>query len=181
MLGLVLLKGKQPKQKADALRFFEDLKTEKPDLLLPIQALAWLRFDKRAYLTGVEDLTELVAKLPKPKKPRDGYPLAALNAFQWAGQLREFAASADETRPVPEPALKKLDAAVADHGEEAVQLYEKGRGQTRATIRDFEAKIESATDEADKSKLKIDRRQVGNYVLFPFDVAVDAVLAGLDR
>ena len=47
LYGLALLKT--PKQRAEALAYFETLKTEQADLLPVLQSLAWLSFDKRAF------------------------------------------------------------------------------------------------------------------------------------
>ncbi len=180
LYGLVLLKSKQLRLRAEALKHFETLKAEKPDLLLPLEVLAWLRFERRLYPAGIDDLTELMSKIPRPKKPKEALPAELVYLFPWVGRLREFAAMVDE-RPVPEPSLARLDAAVAAHGAEAVKLYEQGREATRAVASDFDAKAASATDEATRAKLKIDRRQVAAYAVFPFDDAVQAILAGMDR
>ena len=76
---------------------------------------------------------------------------------------------------------RKLDAVVASAGEEAGKTYEQGREQTRATVRDFDQKIDTAGDDATKSKLRIDRKQFIHYAVLPFDALTDAVLAGLDK
>ena len=178
LYGLILLKARQ---RADAERQFEDLRIERPALLLPNQALAWLRFDRRDYGDGIRDLTELVGKIGPAKKPGEAYPAEAQQLFSWVGQLREFAADADERRSVPTSAFQRLDAAAAAHGSAAAQLYDKGREQVRGLLGDFDAKIAAAPSEAVKVRLGIDRRQVGNFVAFPFEAAVQGILDGLDR
>jgi hypothetical protein len=180
LYGLVLLKSKQSRLRAEAVKHFETLKAEKPDLLLPLEVFAWLRFERRLYQAGIDDLTELVSRIPRPKKPKDALPAELVYLFPWVGRLREFAAMVDE-RPVPEPSLARLDTAVAAHGAGAVKLYEQGREATRTIARDFDAKAAAATDEATRAKLKIDRRQVTAYAVFPFDEAVQAILVGMDR
>lgn len=180
LYGLALLRSKNPKQRAEAVRYFEDLKSEKPELLLPLQVLAWGQFEKRQYSLGVEGLAEFVAKIPKPG-PKENYSPAAIQTFQWVGQLREFAPTADDARPVPKPTLDRLDAAVADHGDAAKTAYSKGRQRTQGAQQAFDDKVIAAEDEAMRSKLKIDRKQVSNFVVFPFDEAIQSVLETLDQ
>lgn len=180
LYGLVLLKSKQPKQRAEALAHFEALKNEKPELLLPLQALCWIRFERRMYQAGIDDLAELFTKLPKPQRPREPFPPELEYLFRWAGQLREFAAQVDE-RQAPEASLRRLDAAVAQHGPELGTLYEQGREQTRQRNRQFDAQAAAARDPATQAKIMIDRRQVSSFTGFPFEEAVQAILAGLDR
>ena len=180
LYGLVLLKSKQPKHRAEAMAHFEALKNEKPNLLLPLQALCWIRFERRMYQAGIDDLAELFTKLPKPQKPREKFPAELEYLFRWAGQLREFAAQVDE-RQAPEASLRRLDAAVAQHAPELAALYEQGREQTRQRNRQFDAQASATRDPATRAKIMIDRRQVSSFTTFPFEEAVQAILAGLDR
>jgi hypothetical protein len=177
LFGLVLLKSRQ---KADASKHFESLKMEQPNVPLPSAALAWLRFDSGRYASGVDDLVELVGKISRQKDAPSPHELAIQAIAPWIGQLREFAGSVDEKRSTPAPTLARLDAAVASLGEPALKLYEQGRDETRAKIKQLDTEIQSA-DEAAKARLRIKRRQVSSYAQFPFDAAVESVLAGLDR
>ncbi len=178
LYAMILLKARQ---RDEAQRHFASLKNEQPGLVLPFQGLAWVQFDKRAYANGVNELADLVAKAPRPKKPTDAYPADVQQAFHWTGQLREFAAAVDERRMVAEEAYQRLDSAAAAHGEAAAQLYEKGRAQSRRVAKDFDARIAAAPDDVKKSKLQIDRRQLLYYTAFPFETAVQSILARLDQ
>jgi eukaryotic-like serine/threonine-protein kinase len=178
LFGLVLMKTRQ---RADAVRHFENLKIEHSTSPLPPLALAWLKFERRMYPSGVEELVELVNKLSKPTGPGDAATAEAQSILPWVGQLREFAAVGDEKHSTPAAVLDKLDAAVAEHGEAAKKLYEQGRTQTRDKVKQFDARIESAPDEATGAKLRIERRQVTPFAQFPYDAALQIVLAGLDR
>jgi len=149
--------------------------------LLPLQALAWLRFFGRSYQPGVESLAELVSRIPVPKKSGEALSEEVRRLLSWIGQLREFAASVQDTRVVPEDNLKRLDDAVMAHGEEAGRFYEQGRAKTQSTAREFDKQHDAATDEATKLKLRVDRRQLPNYVSFPFDQAAQKILAELDQ
>ena len=126
LYGLLLLKSRQREVSA---KYFDDLASQFPNALLPLQAIAWLQFDwKRTYQSGVEELTKLVSKIPKPKKPNDSYQESELQVLSWAGQLREFATiAAEEGKRPSADSLASLDAAVAKHGPEAVSSYEEGR------------------------------------------------------
>ena len=179
MYALVLLKAKD---RDSALAYFEELKSESPDLLLPLQGLVWVRFDKRAYLAGVNELIGLVRRIPKPKGPTDAYSPEARHVFTWAGQLREFVASAvqDSGRPLSE-ALGNLDAAVADHGPQAQDLYKQGRARSEGVVADFDKRTSAAEDDATAKILKVQRRQLVHYAEFPFDKFAQQILSRLDE
>lgn len=178
LYGLILVRARQ---RSEATTHFEQLRAAHPRLLLPLEALAWLRFSARSYLPGVEALTELTSRLPRPKKSGDPLPEEAQRLLVWVGQLREFASSVQDTRPVPDDSLKRLDDAVAACGDEAERLYEQGRAKTRSTAREFDKQHDAAADEATRLKLRVDRRQLFHYVSFPFDQAAQGILAGLDH
>jgi hypothetical protein len=178
LFGLVLLKASR--QKADATKHFESLKAEQPGLTLPSAALAWLRFEAGKYSSGVEELVELVGKISRQKSDQDLHGLAIQAIAPWIGQLREFADTVDERHSTPAQTLAKLDAAVGALGEAAVKLYEQGRDQTRAKLKELDTQIEAA-NAANQAKLRMYRRQIGSYAQFPFDAAIESVLAGLDR
>ena len=57
--GLLLLKNKQ---RDPAIKQFEEIKSERPDLLLPLLGIAWACCEKRAYQAGLDGLTELVSR-----------------------------------------------------------------------------------------------------------------------
>ncbi|MGQ9574044.1 MAG: protein kinase domain-containing protein [Thermoguttaceae bacterium] len=175
--GLIWLRSTR---RDEAQRPLEQVKIEHPDLLLAYQGLAWLRFERRTYPPGIEELTELVARVPKPRRASEPYPAEVQQVFQWAGQLREFAAN-EERKSVPESTLARLDAAAAAHGERMAQHYQSGRDRMRRLLEDFDARIAAAPDEATRSRLRIDRRQVSNFMSFPFDTARKMILDGLDR
>ena len=133
LYGLLLLKESQrnAEQRDVVLKEFDEIKVQRPDLLLPLEATIWVRFDKRAYPTGIDELAELVAKIPKPKNPGDAYPENMQQLFTWAGQLRDFAAvAAEEGRRPSASTLAALDAAIAKHGPDAERLYEEGRAKS---------------------------------------------------
>ncbi|MGA2032697.1 MAG: protein kinase, partial [Thermoguttaceae bacterium] len=168
LYGMLLMKAKA---RDAALRHFEELKIERPALLLPPQALVWLRFSNRIYPAGIRELTELIGRIPKLTKPDDTYSPEALHVFYWAGQLREFAAAA-----APEPErpsadlLSGLDAAVAAHAAVAVDKYAAGQARTHITLEDFNKRIDAVPDEASGKLLELKLRQLSNYnAEFPYD------------
>jgi len=177
--GLLLLKARQ---RDEAFKHLEELKIDNPRLLLPLQAMAWLRFQKRTYKSATAELLELVSHIPKPKKPTEAYTKQAQQIFYWTGQLRGFASAAVPSawRP-PQETLAKLDAAVASHGDDAQGRYEAGRAKSRAIVADFERRIAGALAEAAIAKLKVERRRLVHYAAFPFDQTTRQILAGLDQ
>ena len=179
MYALVLLKAKD---RDSALAYFEELKSENPDLLLPLQGLVWVRFDKRAYPAGVNELAGLVRHIPKPKTPAEEYSPEARHVFFWAGQLRGFVSSAvqDAGRPMAE-ALSNLDAAVAAHGPKAEELYQKGRARSETVVAEFDKRTAATDDDATAKLLKVQRRQLVHYAEFPFDEFAQQILAKLSE
>lgn len=177
--GLLLLKDRRYD---DALRHFEQLKIEHPELLLPLRAIVFIRFDKRTYKTAAEELRDMVRTVLKPSAPGEPYSEEARELFFLAGQLREFASSAVEP-PFNPPAevLDEIDQAVAAHGADAAVQYEQGRQQTRNVGADFDRKITGAQNEAEAIRLKTERRRLVHYVDFPFDALSQRVLAGLEN
>jgi serine/threonine-protein kinase len=176
--GLLLLKDKQ---RDPALKQFEEIKGQRPDLLLPLQGIVWACFEKRAYQAGVEELTELLSKIPQPKN-LDPYSEAQQQVFSWAGQLREYAVLAVEPSRRPSAAsLAALDAAVARHHVEGQRFYEEGQARSRAIHAEFERRISAAESEALAAKLKVERRGMLHYAEFPYNQSVQQVLGGLEQ
>ena len=176
--GLVLLKARQ---RDEAQRQFATLKSEYPNALLPGEALAWVQFDKRSYAGGVNELAQLAARIPKPKKPGDAYPAESQQLLERIGRLREFAAGVGDKRAATQDALQKLDAAVAALGDAAAVYYEQGRAHAGRLLKDFDDQIRAAPDDAKKSRLERERLQLAHYTVFPFDAAAKSVLDGLER
>jgi hypothetical protein len=180
--GLLLMKTKQNKPREEALRHFEELQIEHPEIMLPKQAIAWLRFERQSCDGGVLELAEMVSQQPKPKKLADVRSEDAKQTFAWCGQLRDFAAEAAvENRRASAKSLATLDAAIAALGPEAKAAYEQGRAKTHKILGDFDQKIAAAAEEADRARLKIERHQLPRYVEFPFDRTLRDILAEIDK
>ena len=180
--GLLLMKTKQNKQRDEAIKHFEVMQSEHPELTLPKQAIAWLQFERQAYDSGISALCEMIAQMPKPKVPPDESSEQTKLLFAWCGQLRDFAAlAAVENRRASADSLSSLDAAIAAQGPEAKDYYERGRAKTAKILADFDQKIAAATDEAERARLKVERRQLPRYVEFPFDQTLREILAGIDK
>jgi len=178
--GMLLLRDIRLRDKA--LAHFEELKIAHPELLLPRQGIVWVQFQRRSYTAGVDALRELVAAVPKPKKPGDPYPNPARQVFYWAGQLREFAGGGPDPLRRPSPqSLAAVDAAVDEHGGEAKTLYEKGRAFSAAVIDKYDRDLAAAPDGITAARLKVEKRQLNRYARFPFDFAAKQVLDGLDQ
>jgi hypothetical protein len=180
LYGLLLMKRRDREGRDKAVQHFEIVKSEMPDRLLPYVALAWLRMDKRSYTPAVNELTALVNKIPRSHGDAP-YGGEAQFLFQWAGQMREHAIGvADPSRQLTD-AASALDAAVAAHGAQAVELYGKGRQATASVLADFDRQMAEATDEALSTKLKYDRKQLSKYVDFPLNKYVQQVLLHIDE
>lgn len=177
--AMVLLKARE---RTEAIRRFEQIKLEHPEQFLASQAIAWLQFDRRSYQAGVEELVQLVKRLPPPRRPSEPFPEDLRQVLRWIGMLREYAAgTAEEGRRPPEQTLTQLDSAAASLGVDASQQYQQGRDVALGVLQDFDKRIAAAGDDATLSKLRVERRQIGHYAPFPFDDATRRVLGGLDQ
>jgi serine/threonine-protein kinase len=179
LYGLLLIKIKD---RENAQKVLEELKSEQPGLVLPMQGLAWLRFDKRSFPAGLNELTLLVEKLPKPKKLGEAYSAEAKKVLDWAGRLRSYAAEMSQESPrlVAEP-LARLDAAVGALPAEAQEAFQQGREASEAVAGDFDKRIAASDDEATAKLLKVDRRQLTHYCEFPIDKFVQQILSQIDE
>jgi len=178
LYGLALLKRKERDR---ALQHFEVVKSELPDRVLPYAALAWLKMDKRTYSAAVHELTGMVEKIAKTTSPGPSGPPLTPEPFEWAGQLRDYAAGVGEPSRQLNEATAALDAAVAARGPQAVARYKKGREHTAEVLADFDKRIADSADEADISALKIKRKLLANYTDFPVNQYKDQLLAHLDE
>jgi tRNA A-37 threonylcarbamoyl transferase component Bud32 len=179
LYGLVLMKDKR---RDEAQKLFEELRLQRPELLLPHLAVAFLRFERRAYDAGVDALRDLVAAVPTPQKPGEKYSESALEAFNMAGRMREYAAEAvEEKHPRTADAIAALDAAIERHGPDAQRPYAEGRAKSREINEDFLKRIAAATGESEPARLRVERRRMVHYVDFPYDRLLREILDGLDR
>jgi serine/threonine-protein kinase len=181
MYGLLLMKRKDGEGREKAMQHFQVVKSQMPDRILPYAALAWLRMDKRTYAAAVNELTAMVAKIPKLSAADTAYSAEAKFLFRWSGQLREHAAGVSETALPLREALAGLDTAIAAHGPEATELYAQGRQATAGVLADFDARMADSKDETEVSKLKVDRKQLSKYADFPLDKYIRQILLMLDQ
>jgi serine/threonine-protein kinase len=179
--GLLLMKRKDGEGREKATQHFQILKSQMPDRILPYAALAWLRMDKRTYATAVNELTAMVARIPKQSAPDTPYSPEAKFLFRWSGQLREHAAGVGEASLPLRESLAGLDSAVAAHGQQATELFNQGRQATASVLAEFDAKMADSKDETEVSKLKVDRKQLSKYADFPLDKYIRQVLLMLDQ
>jgi hypothetical protein len=124
----------------------------------------------------------LIQRLSKTQKPGAGLSDEARQAVTWAGQLREFTEkAAEQSDPRLSGSLAALDAAVAKQGPEAQKLYAAGRSQVISKLTQLDQQLEAAAVEDERIRLRIERRRAGHYTDFPYDEAVERILAGLDK
>lgn len=179
LYGVLLLKGKM---RDEAARKFDEINLERPGNLTAGQGIAWLHFERSACQAGIDALSEMVGQIKPPKNAPDAIPDDLRRVFFWAGQLREFAVSAaQEGRRAPESSGARLDAAVARQGMEAQRYYEQGRAQSRTVMADFDKQVTGASDDAVAARVRVQRRLLAKYAVFPFEEAAQRILAGLDQ
>ncbi len=175
--GLLLLKAKKD---SDSLKIFDELKIERPEDLLPIEAAAWLRFRKQDYNGGSVDILQLLQKLAMPASasPADVRFNTAMAA--WAGRLREYAEIiAPENRRPPHALLEQIDTAARQLPDEGRAAYEQGREHVKRVAGQVDREIAATGDNQEKLALEVKRKQLPNYVTFPTEPAAKRVLDGM--
>ena len=80
------MKRKDGEGREKAMQHFQVVKSQMPDRVLPYAALAWLRMDKRTYAAAVNELTAMMAKIPKLSDPGAVYSAEAKFPFRWSGR-----------------------------------------------------------------------------------------------
>jgi serine/threonine protein kinase len=179
LYSLILLKARLH---ADAVSQQDELKSKAPGLLVPWMASGFTRFEKQDFAGGISDLTQLVSRLqvPKPDTP----PAAAMRfgqTLEWIGRMREFAVAAGQEERRPAATLvAALDAAIARLGEDGEAAYAKGRQSVLAVAADFDRKILEAGGDPLALRLGVERKQMRNYVIFPYEAIAQDILASLD-
>ncbi len=176
--GMLLLRSRQ---RDEAALLFEQLRMEHAELLLPVEALAWMQFERRSHDAGVRLLTELASRIAKQLPAAKEPPPPIAQRLEWIGRLREFAGSADRVPyRAKEESLTQLDQVVEKLGLAAERLFEQGRQHTRDVMAKFDQQI-LAADDLTRAKLRLERRQVRSYAEFPFQEAIESILASLDE
>jgi tetratricopeptide (TPR) repeat protein len=174
--GLVLLKLKKD---AEALKVFDELKTEQPNHLLPLEAAAWLRFRRERLVDGATDLLQLVGKLA----PQDGESPSVNNGVaNWVGRMREFAATvAPESRRPPAAILDEIDEAAKRLPDDAQAAYEQGRRHVKKVAGEFDKQADEAPDKQEQLTIQTKRKQLSEYSVFPIDASGRKVIEGMQK
>jgi hypothetical protein len=179
--NLIQMRTRQPKYRDQITnRLNKMVANNRTVLLSPLEAVAWVKFEKQTYTSGINALRDLVAKAPMPPKPSGDGSLDSLKQmFQWIGQMRQFADTAvkPEQRPA-DSTLAALDEAAAKHGPELLQAYKDGRDKSTAVYRSFER--QKNAEGADVDRLTVEQRQLNRYAEFPYEQALTHILAGMD-
>lgn len=173
--GLVLLHGNRLDE---AFAVLDELKVEQPDLLLAHEAVCWIQFRKRNHPAAIKALEQLVAVLPRPESPEAPLDPATEALWQWCGRLREF--GGDQV-PALQPRWVKIDEAATAAGPLASMAYQQGRAAVRKVQQELQTRLGTTTDQAERIKIGLERREVSRFADFPKDETLARVLARLDK
>ncbi len=164
------------KEHDEAHRVIGNLVAEHPSQSLAWEVSAWGRFEKYNYNGGLNDLTQMMQNLAGDKLTD-----ADRRAVLLAGRLREFCGGVEHS-PERRPsvgAISGLDAA-ANTRADVKALYEQGRAAVRATIADFQKRIEAATDTSEQAKLRVEKSQVRSHMSYTWESAAQQAMAQID-
>ena len=169
------------RERTEAFRQLAELRVDHPELILPLEALIWLRFDARAYEQALTEMGEILQRMPRSPSGGAALDEESRRLLFRLGQLREFVteAAAETSRP-PAQAVTRFDAAVANLDPEAQAAVEEGREQTAERIAQFDRQIAQTRDSAEVARLRVERRQVTQYTQFPLEEHARRILDGMD-
>lgn len=177
--ALVLMKASQL---SDAQRQLEELKVSHPNLIVARQAAAFVQFRTGRQVSGIDDLGAMLNLISEPQgnaAPTD----AEVELFTWSGKLRAFTELQFDGRSSAAiaAALQKLDKLVAARSEPFRKAYAAGRAAVQQQYQKYSQDIATAQDDATKSRLRTDQRQLLNYVDFDLAASATEIRTGLDR
>ena len=177
--ALALIKASQ---QSDAQRQLEELKVSHPHLMIARRAAAFLQFRTGRQLSGVDELAAMLKLVPDPK---DGTAVTEKESelFAWSGKLREFTELQFEGRnnTTVNQTLQRLDQLIATRAEPFREAFAAGRAAVRKQFEEYSRDIKAANDEATRSRLRTDQRQLLNYVDLDLAAAAAEIRTGLDR
>ena len=144
-------------------------------------------FDARAGAVGfgqrraklMDALEQMVRKLPKPAEGQQ-WDSHSQHLLAFAGALRSFCLYAADP-PVAPSQTTKLDNAVIELGDAAKEHYGQGVQQVRAEVKKLDEQLASATEDADLSSIKFQRRLLSHYLKFDFKQAGEAIRRDLEK
>ena len=174
--GLALLKMKKD---VEALKIFDELKTEQPNHWLPLEAAVWLRYRRQDFSGGVSDLLQLVGKLAASEAESAN---ATQGVANWSGRMREFAATAasDQRRP-PAAFFEQIDEAAGRLPAAAQAAYQQGRQHVKKVAGDFDKQIDDTSDKQEQLAIQVKRRQLTEYSVFPTDASARKLIDGMQK
>jgi tRNA A-37 threonylcarbamoyl transferase component Bud32 len=167
----------------EAQKHFERVKLSSPELLLPYEALAWLKADQRHYSESFSELTTLLQKL-RGDDPAEApvFDDNARRVMVFAARIREFAVTIpDSSRQPPAISQSQLDKAVAAFGDEAVAVYEAARTSVTDKVTDYDTQLAAAKGTNQATLIELERKRIEKYVTFDATAARQAIVARLDE
>ncbi|MFP6614320.1 MAG: hypothetical protein VB835_18565, partial [Pirellulales bacterium] len=177
LYGLGLLKAGQHD---DAFKSLQSAWRKAPELRLPLEGMIWSLFEQRKCAASVSGIVRLVGLLPKKVGDDGKVPVPIDQVLYWAGQLREYAASA-AANPVPPVEVAKIDNAVAV-GEFPFQSpYNRGRESVTTKLRKIDAEIADASRQDQILLRRSKRPKLELYVTYDIAAAVQRVLDRMEE
>ena len=168
--ALILLKIRDRK---NAIRFFDEVKFTRPELLLPYEAAVWIQFTDEHYRSGMNIALSLSHKLVDRIERHGQIDDTSRRLLIYLGKLREFADSVAETSRQPSQSeFDKLDEHISQqHVPESEKLFQQGRDEVSRMIKAFTEQIENEKSTSKIKLLKLDRKRFSRYVSFDFSAA----------
>ena len=174
--GLVMLKHNRTKESQD---IFEQVRAAFPEELLPYHALAWQYFMQKNASKAMGELNELAVRLPDPDEEK-GYAAYEQHLLDMMGRMGWYAFQAAEPS-VEYEVVKSFNDIVSNRGVDARTIFLKGVAHVRGEVAKIDEAIDEESNDEKLAALQRERRRVGYYVDFGFDLVVDYLEARLEQ
>ncbi len=174
--GVLLIKSTKMDQ---ALSVFNSVRFKHPSFLPAHRGAIWLNYYKNRYDEGFTKLTAMLDHIPTPEELEEPYNEETLAIFEWAGQLRELAESAEwNKRLPPSTELSTFDETIQRFGEQPLARVQAGRQRVQEVIAGFAQEIAANPD----SNARLKRSRLRSYVgSIANEEMINSIKSGLDR
>ena len=167
-------------KRRDAIGHLNRVNLNRPNLLLPYEAIAWIHFRDENYSDGSKSLATLLSIIAAKVEEAGNLDANDQRLLTLIGSLREFATTvANSERQPSKSAITKLDDQIQKTGDEAGKLYQKGRDEVATVASELDEQIKSEKSANKKKLLLIARERLEKYVPFDYAAARQSILDGL--
>ena len=174
LMGLAAMKV----QRWDAAK---KLFQEVPDQMIAQQGIIWSYFQQRDYSDAINTLIALIESAGGEIEENKNV-VEASRALEWAGRLREYAATATtEKDRITDINAEKIDDAARTAGDQANRFYNNGRRYVADKVDDFDDAISDTSVKSAKINIRNKKIKLSNYASFNLPLAISQTLRTIEN